>query len=312
MFTRTLVPLDGTDVSEGFIPFITQLARGLEMKVVLATVIHIDSASGGAGAEVSLDLTTLRAQSLTGSAPGELGKLVEEKVWARLGELAAELYLDGVPCETCVWFGSTPDGILAMAQESGCDLIAMSSRGRNVVSSGLLGSVTYRIMHESPVPVLAITPDRAKRYWDSDYGIKEIIVPLNGSELAEAALPHAASIAAGMDMRISLLRVLPVDRTFAGAGFLGLIEQATAGDDMEVEARAYLAAEVRRLRGEGLGGRGRYRAGQDGYGDHRTGTRCRTQYDRAGHPWSYWSQSPADGECRWGGCQGVGRPGAHS
>ena len=43
MFTKAMVPLDGTEISEGIIPFVTQFARGLEMGVVLATAVQLDA-----------------------------------------------------------------------------------------------------------------------------------------------------------------------------------------------------------------------------------------------------------------------------
>ena len=42
MFTKALVPLDNTEISEGIIPLVTQLAQGLDMGVVLATAISQD------------------------------------------------------------------------------------------------------------------------------------------------------------------------------------------------------------------------------------------------------------------------------
>ncbi len=48
MFTKALVPLDGTEVSEGIIPFITQFARGLEMGLVLAAAVELPPAGRSA------------------------------------------------------------------------------------------------------------------------------------------------------------------------------------------------------------------------------------------------------------------------
>jgi nucleotide-binding universal stress UspA family protein len=128
----------------------------------------------------------------------------------------------------------------------------MSTRGRGVVSSGLLGSVTYKIMHESPIPVLAITPERARDRWDSDYGISRVIVPLDGSELSEAALPYAAVIAQRMNMGVTLARVLYLDNVAYSEGYnLGdMLSSAEA--EIEAEARRYLTSQARRLREEGL------------------------------------------------------------
>ncbi|HCX32645.1 MAG TPA: universal stress protein [Rhodocyclaceae bacterium] len=44
--------------------------------------------------------------------------------------------------------------IVKLAGELGCELICMGSHGRGTVASALLGSVTTKVLHLSPVPVL--------------------------------------------------------------------------------------------------------------------------------------------------------------
>lgn len=245
MFTKALVPLDGTEVSEGIIPFVTQFARGLDIGVVLATAIELDPHRTGLLSRLAGGLTEPPTADM-------LRSRIERNVKARLEDLADRMALEGIASETSVRFGPVSDNIIRMAQDSGCDLIAMSTRGRGVVSSGLLGSVTYKIMHESPIPVLAITPERAERRWDSDYGIRQIIVPLDGSELAEAVLPYVSAIAGSMNMSVTLVRVLSLDNVAYSEGYnladmLGDVER-----EMEAEARRYLIGVARRLREEGL------------------------------------------------------------
>ena len=245
MFTKALVPLDGTEVSEAIIPFVTQFARGLDIGVVLATAVELDPLREG--------LLNRIAGGMTETPPADaLRERIESEVKNRLEDLADRMALEGIAAETSVRFGPVSDSIIGMAQDSGCDLIAMSTRGRGVVSSGLLGSVTYKIMHESLIPVLAISPERARESWDSDYGIRRVIVPLDGSELAEAALPYAAVIAQRMNMGITLVRVLQLESVAYSEGYnLGdMLNEA--GAQMEVEVRRYLVSQARRLREEGL------------------------------------------------------------
>ncbi len=254
MFTKALVPLDGTEVSEGIIPFITQFARGLEMGVVLATAVELDPMRAGLLRRLAGGLTEpLTSDSLADrrGVPDELRERIDRDAKSRLDELAERMPLEGIPVETSVGFGPASETIIRMAQDSKCDLIAMSTRGRSVLGSGLLGSVTYRIMHESPMPVLAITPERAERRWDADYGISGAIVPLDGSELAEAVIPYAAALSRKMDLSVTLLQVLPpVD--FYTDGYTAIEVSPEARDEMESEARGYLVSVARRLRDEGL------------------------------------------------------------
>ena len=245
MFTKALVPLDGAEVSESVIPFVTQFARGLDIGVVLATAVELDPLREGLLNRIAGGLT---------ETPGSdaLRERIQRDVKNRLEDLADRMALEGIAAETSVRFGPVSDSVIGMARDYDCDLIAMSTRGRGIVSSGLLGSVTYKIMHESPMPVMAITPERAAQNWGDDYAIKQIIVPLDGSELAEAALPYAVVIAQRMNMSLTLVSVLSLDDVSYSEGYnLGSVLRDVEGE-MEVETRRYLAGVARRLREDGL------------------------------------------------------------
>ena len=256
MFTKALVPLDRTEISEGIIPFITQLARGLEMGVVLATAVQLD-----ARLITYLDrMADNLAEPVTGRDPGDrpaasdqLKESLTGEIKGRLDELADRMALEGIPTETAVEFGKVSDTIIRMAQNSECDLIAMSTRGRSTLASGILGSVAYNVVHESPVPVLAITPERARLHWDTDYGISRIIVPLDGSEFAESVLPYAASLSQKLDMGVTLVQVLSTDEfTYYSSGY-GINEfLPRIKEEIRSEAREYLTGAASRFFPEGL------------------------------------------------------------
>ena len=255
MFTKALVPLDGTEISEGIIPFITQLARGLEMGVVLATAVQLD-----ARLITYLDrMADNLAEPVTGRDPGDrpaasdqLKESLAREIKGRLDELADRMSLEGIPTETTVEFGKVSDTVIRMAQNSECDLIAMSTRGRSALASGLLGSVAYNVIHESPIPILVITPERAKLHWDADYSISRVIVPLDGSEFAETALPYAASLSRKMDMGVTLIQVLPQDEFIYGGGYHISEYLPRIREELQTEARRYLAGVAWPLRQEGL------------------------------------------------------------
>lgn len=254
MFTKVLVPLDGTEVSEGIIPFVTRLARDMKMGVVLGRAIDVhhmreegfDSSLGrvlqGLGPRMKDSADVEPWQT-------ELASRIERELKVPLDNLARDMAGAGVDAETAAEYGPASDTIIRMAQESGCDLIAMSTRGRSTLASGLLGSVTYKIIHESPMPVLAITPERARLHRAI---ISKVIVPLDGSAFAETVLPHATALARRMDLGVTLLRVAPEDAPlFSDSVSLadilaGMQEKAATG------ARDYLSGVARRLRDSGL------------------------------------------------------------
>ncbi|ERH08236.1 MAG: universal stress protein UspA related nucleotide-binding protein [Halonotius sp. J07HN4] len=67
-------------------------------------------------------------------------------------------WLEDDGCDTvCVCREGRPDTeILAHTNESGIDLIAMGTHGRNGVEHAFLGSVTKKIVRNSEIPVLTI------------------------------------------------------------------------------------------------------------------------------------------------------------
>jgi nucleotide-binding universal stress UspA family protein len=77
---------------------------------------------------------------------------------------AADAIPDDLPVTTRLLDGDPAREILHAAREGEHDLIVMGSRGRGRVTAALLGSVSQRVMHESPVPVMIVhrphdTPD---------------------------------------------------------------------------------------------------------------------------------------------------------
>ena len=272
MFTRALIPLDGTEVSGGIIPFATQLARGMGMGVVLGTAVDLPpvrrefldriSSSGmtrtrmqdssgvsPVAADQSPSVTARQSHSLQTS---QLMERIERDVRAELGELAERMELEGIATETAVRFGPAAESVMDMARDAGCDLIAMSTRGRSALGGGLLGSVTYKVMHESPVPVLAITPERAGEHWGDDYSINRVIAPLDGSEFSEAALPYAAALSRKMGMGVTLARALNLDSMYYKEGAALVWSLPDIEIEMRAEARRYLEGVARPLRDEGL------------------------------------------------------------
>ena len=79
---------------------------------------------------------------------------------------------------------------------------------------------------------------------------KKILVPLDGSNLAEAALPHAQALAKAEEAEIVILRVpdLPAPGFFSRNPALA----TKIVEDMEIETDEYLQEEVDKLSKEGI------------------------------------------------------------
>ena len=93
--------------------------------------------------------------------------------------------------------------------------------------------------------------------------MQRILIPLDGSQLAEAVLPYAKELALRLSGTIHLVRVVPLARQLAAASFAGSggINGMSALDTKAIdeavalqmqEARTYLEEQAQKLQSEGL------------------------------------------------------------
>jgi nucleotide-binding universal stress UspA family protein len=139
MYKRVMVPLDGSRLAEGILPFILQIAGPLDLEVVLVRVVQ-----------------PIPPQALEGT-----GHVVLDDVPARLREareylapVAADLRGRGVRVTTDARHGDPVAELVAAGRDAGADLIAMTTHGRSGVGRLLFGSVAEAVLRQANVPVL--------------------------------------------------------------------------------------------------------------------------------------------------------------
>jgi nucleotide-binding universal stress UspA family protein len=94
------------------------------------------------------------------------------------------------------------------ANKFGVDLIVMSSHARGGVGRITLGSVTDYLVRHTNIPVLVVKEPASFMGAIPQQSHSRIVVPLDGSTLAEQILPQVASLASRLNSTVSLLRVL--------------------------------------------------------------------------------------------------------
>jgi nucleotide-binding universal stress UspA family protein len=105
-----------------------------------------------------------------------------------------------------VRFGDAAGEIVDAASDF--DLVVMTTRGRSAAARMLFGSVADRVSRYSPTPTLLI---RTSKDTGEIPRRKRIVVPLDGSELAERALPIAVRLARGAALPLHLVRAVDLD-----------------------------------------------------------------------------------------------------
>ena len=220
MMTRILVPLDGSEEAKAALPYAMALATpGTE--ILLLTVV-----------------------------PGDDGA---DAARAALEQAAQPMRAAGHTVQTEVGVGDPAGRILESAANTGADTIVMASRGRGAVGRLIHGSVADRVAHEARVPVMVI---RAAAEAPGPAAITRLVVPLDGSPLAEESLPVATAIARRLEIPIFLVRAInPVELMPPAIGFGEALPPAIYEEteqQMEQDARDYLDRVEKALREQGL------------------------------------------------------------
>jgi nucleotide-binding universal stress UspA family protein len=137
--------------------------------------------------------------------------------------------LDGLTVECTVAKGRAEDAIIEKGDTDTAMLIAMATHGRSGLNRFLLGSVAEKVLRGAVNPLLLIRATEEAKLAE-DAGFTRIIVPLDGSELAESVLPMVAGVAKKLSLEVILFRSYHVpyntyvgDESFSAANYDELI-----------------------------------------------------------------------------------------
>jgi nucleotide-binding universal stress UspA family protein len=233
MYRRIMVPLDGSQVAEQVLPYARYVAGKLKIPVDLLSVVDVVGMTGSMEASSARNLDAFVAENVHRSEAylEKIGKTFT-------GVALSHMVVKGKPEEVVI-------------DKAGSDtLIAMATHGRSGVNRWLLGSVAEKVLRVTTHPLLLVRAIK-DGISDGEKVIKRVIVPLDGSPLAEKVLPHVTALAKEMTFETVLLRAYnlrQVISTFEDyVPDWDLLEAEAMG-----EATNYLNGKVRELKGQGL------------------------------------------------------------
>ncbi len=128
-----------------------------------------------------------------------------DKARRSLGEFAARTLGPEAAFDVRVVEALPVDGILRVARETSANLIAMGTHGRSGFNRLMLGSVTEKVLRASAVPVLTVRPGPANPL--PFPGVRNIVCPVNDSEVAKLSLGYAARLADCFHANLTVLHV---------------------------------------------------------------------------------------------------------
>jgi nucleotide-binding universal stress UspA family protein len=194
--THIMVPLDGSELAERALPVVARVASALGATLVLA--------------RITPPLTTPPAAwDATASAHlyEEMVDKAAQTADAYLEDVAQPLRAQGIPVQTLTEQGVAAPTLIDLLARLQIGLIVMTTHGRSGMARFALGSVADALVRESHVPVLLLRPLIEERERES---LDHALIPLDGSELAEAALALALALSGVLVRAIALLRVVPI------------------------------------------------------------------------------------------------------
>jgi nucleotide-binding universal stress UspA family protein len=235
MYRRILVPLDGSQVAEQVLPYARYLAGKLKIPVDLLGVVDAVGMSGS--------MEALKAQNLDAFVAENVHR--SEAYLEKIGKT-----FTGVASSHMVMKGKPEEVVIEKAASNGDTLIAMATHGRSGIDRWLLGSVAEKVLRGMTNPLLLVRVTKDGKS-EGEITIKRVIVPLDGSPLAEKVLPHITALAKPLAFETVLLRAYNLRQVLST-----FEDYIPDWDALEAEAMgeavSYLDGKVRELKGQGL------------------------------------------------------------
>ena len=196
MYKMIMVPTDGSGFDREAIGVALRIAERTDAKIRLVRVL-------ATGAIFDMTATAGRSSASDEAQSGRDAALSE------LYALAAECRAMSKADITVDLHGGPVDDVLqGYARRHDVDLIVISTHGRSGISRLSLGSVTDSLIRHTTIPVLVVKPAASYLNPQISKAFKRIVVPLDGSTLAEQILPRVLALAKIEDAEITLLNVL--------------------------------------------------------------------------------------------------------
>jgi len=221
MYSKILVPLDGSKLAEQVLPYAQMLAGAFGAALTLLQVTDPDARLPFTLSQSAGDYLKYTASGLSPLPVGVLEKI-------------------GKPAEV----------IVDLAKTDADGLIAMVTHGVTGPRRWILGSVASKVVQSAENPILLI---RAAQAAPTSPTFKRVIVPLDGSGVAERALPHARMLAGKLNLELVLVRTysLPPDIYLVADGVIGQ-GPAPYRENLHDESEKYLDGKVAGLRADGF------------------------------------------------------------
>ena len=153
MYSKIVVPLDGSPLAEHSLPHATAIAREFDATLHLVRVFEMSALVAGA---VPIADPSLAAASVSSGVYEQALEAEREKCQSYLNDVAKRISKEAKKIEYSVQQGPTVEILVSLIEQLPADLVVMTTRGEGGFKRFVFGSVTNDLMHRLEVPVLVI------------------------------------------------------------------------------------------------------------------------------------------------------------
>jgi nucleotide-binding universal stress UspA family protein len=191
MLNHILVPLDGSLLAECVLPHAITLAQVFDTRLTLLRVVERDQSTG-----LKRAIDPLQWQI----------RKVEAEVY--LDKLAARLDRVGLEAEKVILEGLPQERIVEFTRDRGIGMIIISTHGQSGLSGWNVSSVVQKVILHAHVPMMIVRAHASPATDIAQMSYRRVLVPLDGSQRAEFALPLAKKLANFQNSQLLLVHAV--------------------------------------------------------------------------------------------------------
>ena len=192
---RILFPADLSNRSLGMIPYVKAIAAKYNAEV---TLLYVAS-----------PLYPIPATGYTGPAYIPVPKEVLAEERTELEKFGADL-LQGIKVRHMLYEGDPAPQILECVKSEGIDLIAMPTHGRGDFRRFLIGSVTAKVLHDVPCPVLTGAHLKEPAGLKAS-SISNVLCAVDLGGQSADVINYASQLASDFHARLNFVHAVPTD-----------------------------------------------------------------------------------------------------
>ena len=216
MYKKILVPLDGSPLGGQALPYVRLLGTALKVPVELLRVYEPEPVYYFPSLSQFQERVQAAAQHRE-EALHSLDSIGDSLKSQRINVTTTVYEPHGAPqaAHNPHDPGLAPaHHIIEVAEREADTLIVMCTHGRSGIGRWVMGSVTDKVLHATTNP-LFIVRGQPEESAQADAKLESIIVPLDGSAIAEQILPHAVALSQALRAKLRPLSIIPSDQSHA-------------------------------------------------------------------------------------------------